>query len=183
MHSPPAPPGTIRWSAHPRDGWAFWWRWVLATNLGWFTGILAGTSLAAPLEATHPLVAALVASAVAAACFGAAQAFALRDALPVPRAWWLATWAGWPAGVLVAELVLDALALQLAGVGRAIGVAAVAGGVTGAAQAAVLARVTGRWRHWPWVSALSWGVLFPGALSGVFLVLWWRPGHDDASAR
>ena len=34
---------------HPREGWAFWWRWVVLTNVGWFPGIGAGVWVAARL--------------------------------------------------------------------------------------------------------------------------------------
>ncbi len=104
---PPSVP--FAWSAHPRSGWAFWWRWVLATNVGWFPGIVLGTWLAQPLAESTPTLAAVAAGAVAGLCFGATQAFALRATLPTPLAWWLATALGWPLGIGAARLLLDAL--------------------------------------------------------------------------
>jgi hypothetical protein len=32
-----------------RSAWSFWWRWVVATNLGWFPGLLLGLQTASLL--------------------------------------------------------------------------------------------------------------------------------------
>ncbi len=68
----------------PESGWPFWWRWVVATNLGWFPGIFLGLCVANlpvdPSAATKACLAALVASSF----FGATQAFSLRHTLARP---------------------------------------------------------------------------------------------------
>ena len=50
-------------------------------------------------------------------------------------------------------------------------VALIAGAVTGLFQALPLARAIARFAWWPLVSAIGWGLLFPGAIPGLFLAL------------
>lgn len=159
------------WSAHPSTGWAFWWRWVVATNLGWFPGILIGTRAGAALFPEHALAQATFTAASAALCFGAAQAFALRSALARPSAWLLASVLGWTLGVLLARLLLNTMGAELSPLRDVVAVAFIAGTCIGVAQAPLLAEAVPRWRAWPIVSAIGWGVLFPGAVPGLFLAL------------
>ncbi|MBW2268351.1 MAG: hypothetical protein JRH16_07220 [Deltaproteobacteria bacterium] len=177
---PPSVP--FAWSAHPRSGWAFWWRWVLATNVGWFPGIVLGTWLAQPLAESTPTLAAVAAGAVAGLCFGATQAFALRATLPTPLAWWLATALGWPLGIGAARLLLDALGVDTQPLLDTMLTGFIAGGCVGLPQARLLPPSRGA-RQWPWVSAISWGLLFPGALAGLWLVLSWRAPDDRTHAK
>jgi hypothetical protein len=176
-------PSLRSWSAHPRDGWTFWWRWVLATNLGWFPGIALGTWLTRPIADSWPLGAAMTSAALAALCFGGAQAYALRAVLARPGAWWLATVIAWPLGIGAAHLLLAASGGVAHGLLEMMLVAAIAGGCVGLPQARLLAPLTPRSRWWPWVSSVSWGLLFPGALAGLALIWWSRPRAAEADTR
>lgn len=68
----------------PEDGWPFWWRWVLATNLGWFPGIYLGVKLAEHLPAP-PIVRAALSALIASSLFGAGQAFCAPRCLGTAR--------------------------------------------------------------------------------------------------
>jgi hypothetical protein len=166
----------------PDSGWPFWWRWVVATNLGWFPGVLLGIRISSLVPETSPVLQAAVSAAVASAFFGAAQAWVLRGFVASPAAWWWATVLGWSAGVAVARLLLDAASVHGPGLADVVAVALVAGGVVGFAQAALLSRRCARWFWWPAISALGWGVLFPGALPGAGLV-WLARGRPRSAAR
>ena len=154
----------------PESGWPFWWRWVVATNLGWFPGILLGRKLAGLLPESAPLLQAGVAALVAGSLFGATQAFVLRGFVSHATAWWGSTVAGWSAGVILARIILDSVPLALAPLLDTVGVAFIAGGVVGVPQAWVLSGHTRRWAWWPIISAAGWGVLFPGAVPGLGLI-------------
>jgi hypothetical protein len=174
-----SPPLSI---SHPRRGWAFWWRWVLATNLGWFPGIALGTWLAQPIAEGTPHLAAVASASVTALCFGGAQAFALRATLAAPRSWWFATAVAWPLGIGAARLLLEALSVDANPLIHTMLVAFIAGGCVGLPQARLLSAVTRYWRWWPSISAISWGLLFPGALAGLALVWWCREPDAESDA-
>ncbi len=160
----------------PETGWPFWWRWVLATNLGWFPGIFLGLK-AAELVTGSVLARACVAAVIAGSLFGAAQAFVLRGVLARPTAWWWSTVGGWTAGVALARWILDSVPIALTPVPDAVAVAFIAGGVVGVPQAWILSRHSRRWAWWPAISAVGWGVLFPGAVPGLGLI-WLRRGRQ-----
>ena len=160
----------------PESGWPFWWRWVVATNLGWFPGIFIGLAAAELAPEPPTLVRACVAALVAVTLFGGVQAWALRSFLPRPASWWLASIVGWTAGVALARLLIDAGSLALSSIVDAIAVGCIAGFVVGLTQTWVLTSTPsaplamGRAAWWPLISALGWGVLFPGAVPGVGLI-------------
>ena len=154
--------------------WPFWWRWVLATNLGWFPGIFVGVYLASFVGA-GPVSAAVVAGVPPALLFGAAQACTLRGALPAPLHGWchgarLAT--GHGAGATRH----DGLSLRLSPLADAVLVAAIAGSVLGLAQAAVLRGVYPRCPGGSRSPVSGWAALFPGAVPGAGLVWLARQG-------
>jgi len=159
----------------PESGWPFWWRWVLATNLGWFPGILLGLRLAT-LVADAPVLAGVIAAVPSAVLFGAAQAYALRGALPKPAQWFWATLAGWPLGVAIARIVAQAFSLELSPIPDAFFVAGVAGAAVGATQSLTLRAVYRRWPWWIAISGFGWLALFPGAIPGAGLVWLARTG-------
>ena len=171
----------------PEAGWPFWWRWVLATNVGWFSGILAGLSIAAALPEARALERAVVSAVVAGLFVGAAQAYVLRASIPDARNWVLATAIGWPVGVGFTRAIHPEAAAELGALHTILDAAVVAfgaGAVVGIAQACVLRSRLPRWGYWPLVSAVGWGILFPGALPGLALVwLWPRAGAGAADAR
>lgn len=178
---PPAA-GPTGSEARARDGWAFWWRFVLATNASWFPGIALGLAATDRLGLGDTAPGALLAAAVAGLAFGGGQAWSLRATLGAMRGWWLACALGWPAGVALAETLRPLVGLPRAGIVDTIATATIAGAVLGGAQALVL---RGRLRGaalWPLISAAGWGVLFPGALPGLALVWLDRRGHPTATA-
>ena len=154
----------------PDVGWPFWWRWVVATNLGWFPGIALGLQIATLLPASPPVWRACAAAVVASVLFGAAQSVVLRPFLARARTWWWVTALGWPLGVAVARILLDQLAHEVSPLTDAVVVAFIAGGVVGLAQSWVLSERSSRWGWWPAISAVGWGFLFPGAIPGIGLV-------------
>ena len=129
-----------------------------------------GIRVAGLLPETHPVQQAVVSAAGASAFFGASQAWVLRGFVAHPAAWWGAIVLGWSTGVALARLLLDAASVRAPGLADAAAVAFIAGGVVGLAQAGLLATRCTRWLWWPAISALGWGVLFPGALPGAGLV-------------
>jgi hypothetical protein len=159
-----------RLQRHPRSGWPFWWRWVVATNLGWFPGIFLGLQVAPLIPGASSILQACVAALIAGACFGAAQAFSLRAYLEHPFAWWWTTGLGWSGGVGIARALLDSMPGSLPGPADVAVVAFIAGGLVGLPQAWLLSSRSSRWPWWPVISALGWGALFPGALPGAGLV-------------
>ena len=164
---------------NPEAGWPFWWRWVLLINLGWFPGILAGTFVADRLTSVPPVVGAAIAAVVPAVAFGGAQSLALRSALASPMSWWVATVVGWSSGVIIARWLLEGvLDASPTGVTGAAAVALIAGGVLGVPQAFLLRPFLRHWAWWPAVSAIGWGVLFPGVVPGFVLVRWWWSRPD-----
>ena len=177
----PAGYGSVRWAAVlKRDlGWSFWWRWVVATNLGWFTGISIGLAVASLLPASAVLGRACTAAAVAATLFGGTQAFVLRAFLPTVRTWWLLTVIGWTVGVGIARLALASATASLHPMLDAAAVGFIAGAVAGLPQAWALSRATRWWPWWPLVSAVGWGILFPGALPGLVLARLALPEATD----
>ncbi len=165
----------------PESGWPFWWRWVVATNLGWFPGIFLGLKVA-ELVPESALVRACVAAVIAGSLFGATQAFVLRGFISGPSAWWWSTVSGWSAGVILARMILDSVPLPLAPLLDTVGVACIAGGVVGVPQAWVLSGHTRRWAWWPAISAVGWGVLFPGAVPGLGLIWLGRSSRGSLAA-
>ena len=97
----------------PEDGWPFWWRWVVATNLAWFPGIFLGLKVA-ELATGSALVRACVAAVIASSLVGATQAFVLRGFISSPSAWWWSTVSGWTAGAALARWILDSAPFVLA---------------------------------------------------------------------
>ncbi len=160
----------------PESGWPFWWRWVLATNLGWFPGIFLGLSVANLLVDPSAVTKACLAALVASSFYGATQAFSLRHTLARPSLWFGATVVGWTTGIAVGRLLLDAASADLDPTLDAAAVAFIAGFVVGITQARLLSSCTRRWLWWPLISAAGWAALFPGALPGIGLVWLTRSG-------
>ena len=160
----------------PRD-WSLWWRFVLATNLGWFPGIGLGVLLARMTGLERELAGAVLAAGVAALFVGLAQGRVLARLEVPPVPWLVATLGGWPVGVGLAELLLP----QFPEPQRTAMVAFVAGGVVGIPQGLVLLRAGLEARTWAAVSAVGWGILFPGMLTGLWLARLvdaeWRRTH------
>lgn len=161
---------------HPREGWPFWWRWVVWTNVGWFAGIGLGSVVTSGLSSG---AAAVLTAAVSAVFFGATQAWALRGVVMPAWHWALACVLGWTLGVALARWLIDSVwRASLEPLVDVIVVATLAGAVIGVAQAPLLRGVVPRIAAWPWISALGWGVLFPGALPGAALVWLARRRHE-----
>jgi hypothetical protein len=142
----------------------------VATNLGWFPGIVIGLQAADLVLDASPLLRACIAGLCASVLFGAGQAFVLRGLLAWPGVWWGGTVVGWTVGVAGARVVLDSASLGLGPVLDSVAVGFIAGGVVGIPQAWILSAHSGRWAWWPLISSVGWGVLFPGAVPGLGLV-------------
>ena len=160
----------------PESGWPFWWRWVVATNLGWFPGIILGLCVANLLVDAGAATTASLAALVASSFFGATQAFSLRHTLARPSLWFGATVVGWTLGIAIGRLLLDAASADLDPILDAAAIGVIAGFVVGMTQARLLSSCTRRWLLWPLISAAGWGALFPGALAGIGLVWLTRSG-------
>ena len=150
-------------------GWRFWILWVLATNVGFFPGQALGERLSASMA--DP-----AASAVQAGCLalgvGVTQWVVLRRHVTGVHHWITATVVGWAIGAgLGAWLLLRfAPGVEPRGLPWILAIGVFAGALVGLPQQYVLARFDARLaRGWVAISALAWGVFFPGAVSGLFL--------------
>jgi len=150
-------------------GWRFWILWVVATNAGFFPGLALGNRLSASVAEPY-------ASSIVGACFGAlvgvAQWLVLRRHISPSHHWVSATAIGWCLGGGLGALLLGRFVPSVSegGLAWTLFIGFFAGAVVGIAQRRVLLRFGPALSHW-WVpiSALAWGVFFPGAVSGVFL--------------
>ncbi|KAJ1491422.1 hypothetical protein T484DRAFT_1933157 [Baffinella frigidus] len=156
----------------PDQGWSWWWRYVLMTNIGWFPGILTGMFVGRfilPHETSY-LVREAVQALICSASFGIAQAGELREFLGGRSGWVLATMLGWTTGVVFARWLLTAHGIALPLSQDASLVAGIAGTFLGAAQAVPLSRKVEKWWLWVAMSAVGWATLFPGALAGIGMI-------------
>ncbi len=156
------------------SGKRLWLLWVIATNLGWFPGIALGSWLGSHLPAESLSV--LVSGLIAGAFVGAAQARVLPRAIAGILAWPVASSIGWALGVLAGRTIVEAGLPELAGIGRLALVALVGGAVVGVPQAFLMGRKLPRAGWWIPASAIGWGTLLPGALTGLVLV--WLTGKE-----
>ena len=125
--------------------WALWFQWIMATALGWITGLVLLTGLP------------LLASGIA---IGILQWLVLQRRLNQPWRWPIASAAGWAVGYLITVLIIPG-ELEVFN-GSVLGLAA------GIAQWTVL-RTELRWAGW-WIvfSLIGWTTgmaLLPGLLS------------------
>ena len=152
-----------------RAGWRFWTLWVLATNAGFFPGLVLGNRLSAAVAEPY-------ASAIVGASFGTlvgvAQWMVLRRHASPSHHWATATAIGWCIGGGLGTLFLGRFVpgVSPGGLIWTLFIGFFAGGVVGILQRQVLLRLRPVLSHW-WVpiSSLAWGVFFPGAVSGFFL--------------
>jgi hypothetical protein len=158
-------------------GWRFWALWVVATNLGFFPGLLLGNQIGGAFE--EP-----IRGAILACCFGflsgATQWLVLRRHVAQSFEWVIATGVGWTVGAGVAEFVFLFLppSLQHKGIVWVLVVGFFAGAIVGVLHTRLVRRIDpalARW--WIPISALAWGLFFPGAVSGVFLARRMRAGE------
>ncbi|MCA9705595.1 MAG: hypothetical protein KDK70_07100 [Myxococcales bacterium] len=164
--------------------WRWWVLWVLGTNAGFMPGMFAiGLPLADALEPslvarldpqTAGVLVALIPALPAGLLTGVGQWLSLRTKLPSARAWWWLTGVGWTLGTAVAVVVLFSIdpttdTRIFLGLPQLV-ISVVGGAGAGALQQLVLrGRVPGAgW--WIPVSALGWGIQFPGMLAGLWLV-------------
>jgi len=152
-----------------RAGWRFWVVWVVATNLAFFPGLAVGRVLAQPLS--EPLASGVVGLSFAVPV-GLLQWLVLRRHFASSGAWGLATCAGWALGGFLGAAALLRLAPGVApgGLAWVLAVGCFGGAVVGLGQLPFIRRTHPRIAPW-WVlvSAVAWGILFPGAVTGLLL--------------
>ncbi len=163
---------------HEREavGWRFWALWVLATNAGFFPGLVLGNELSASVP--EPFAAAIVGGSFG-ALVGVAQWLVLRRHIAPSLRWATATGFGWCVGAGLGALVLTRLAPSVSpgDLTWTLSIGFFAGAVDGVPQRRILRRFgreLGEW--WVPISSLAWGVFFPGAVSGLFLARRLRRG-------
>ena len=160
-------------------GWRFWLFWVIMTNIGFFSGIWFSNIFADLVEPGMGLLMDKViqntVSALIIGCLtGLSQGIVLGRHGVSSFRWTIATTLGWAAGIFLAGYFIFTLdiTIQTSDFFRWIVPSAfIAGAVTGISQWAVLRQTipTARW-WWILVSALGWGIQFPGMVPGLVLV-------------
>ena len=182
-------------------GWVLWGRWLLATLIGWFVGLIASIVLLYNTwnffpEETNPIavIAVVISGLLPGAGVGLAQMITVRQALPLTQRWVWGAAVGMGIPFIVAGGVLGTVEAS----GMWIVLVAVAGGaLAGLIQAPTLRRHTSRAQWWVSASLVSWGIAFlitvasfqawilaGGAVLGVVsgaLLIWIirsSPGHE-----
>ncbi len=160
-------------------GWRFWLFWVIMTNIGFFLGLWVGGIFAGLVEPgigqlADKLIQNTLGALIVGGLMGLAQGLVLRRH-GFNGAWWtVATSLGWAGGIFIAGYLIFSLdsTIQTNDFFRWIVPAAfIAGAVVGIPQWGVLSRrlpSVGWW--WILVSALGWGIQFPGMLPGWILM-------------
>ena len=150
-------------------GWRFWLLWVLATNLGFFSGRWLGQALATTFS--EPFASGVFAVSFALPV-GLLQWLVLRRHLPRSGSWVLTTSVGWGVGALVGAAVMLSAAPTAApgGLFWIFALAFISGAAVGIAQMPLILRHLPELAPW-WViiSVVAWDVFFPGAITGFFL--------------
>jgi hypothetical protein len=166
-----------------RAGWRFWLFWVIMTNIGFFLGLWVGGIFASLVEPSigllgDKLVQNTLSGLVIGGLTGLAQGLVLsRHGIKLH--WWvLATSLGWALGIFIAGYIIFSLdsSIQTNDFWRWIVPAAfIAGAIVGIPQWWVLRRHLPviRW-WWTLVSALGWGIQFPGMVPGLVLTRFLR---------
>ena len=163
------------------SGWRFWLLFVIATNLGWFPGILLGIELSDWLwpDEIGPVKSGF-AAIPAALGFAPLQAWVLsRHGIPFGR-WFSLSALGWGSGIYLADWFLLSQFSQWQGFGRIALLGALAGLWMGLPQAWVLSRAFAK-NLWWWfpMSFVGWGVQFPGAIPGAAVMLLLRTSPSE----
>ena len=146
-------------------GWRFWVLWVLLTNVAYFAGLGIERLLFGKINVYVALV-----------LVGIAQGWALYRHLPdIWLTWTVGTAAGWAIGSASATLLLLPLVFSSMDPNSFIAIVLVgfwAGLIVGFPQWLVLRKHISQIGVW-WIplSSLAWGIFFPGALTGVALLL------------
>jgi hypothetical protein len=152
-----------------RGGWRFFVLWLAATNLGFFPGMELGQALSAGVA--EPLASGIVACGFALPV-GLLQAWVLQRHWTRVSSWVVATTLGWLLGATLGSALLRSLApgasedsaLWIVGLGF------LSGGLVGLGQTPLVRRYRPELAAGWWlISAVSWAVLFPGAISGFVL--------------
>jgi hypothetical protein len=194
--------------AQVRDAtWDLWGRWLLATLVGWFVGIIAAIAIMHNVydigdlfyrQETDLIV--VIVGLVPGAGIGLAQMMAVRQVLPLTQRWVWGAVVGMGIPFIVA-MILDEVWLgpepPTSGMWL-VPVAMAGGALAGLIQVPTLRRHTSRAQWWVPASLVSWaiswliivawgvgaGILFGGAVLGVVsgaLLIWIlrsSPGHE-----
>lgn len=159
-------------------GWRFWLFWVVMTNIGFFPSVWLGGFVAGLVEPglgqlADKLIQNTLSALIIGGLTGLAQGLVLRRHGIHGGQWPLATAVGWAVGVFVAGYLIFGLdpSVQANDFWHWIVPAGfIAGAVVGIPQWWVLRRrlLTVCW-WWLVVSAVGWGIQFPGAVPGIVL--------------
>jgi hypothetical protein len=156
-------------------GWRFWLFWVIMTNMGFFTGVWLGGLAASFVEPGlgqlgDKLFQSTVSALIIGGLTGLTQGLVLRRHGFSGGGWIAATSIGWAVGIFIAGFLIFSLdaSIQTNDFFRwVVPAASIAGAVVGIPQWRVLQR---RLPHvgWRWilVSAVGWGIQFPGMVPG-----------------
>lgn len=151
-------------------GWRFWVLWVLATNLAFFPGLAAGQLLTQ--HTPEPFASGLVGLSFAAPV-GVAQWWVLERHIENAGSWALASAAGWGLAGFIGAAALLAIApgITPGGLVWVLAIGTLGGAMVGLGQLPLMRRAYPAIAPW-WilVSAVAWGIFFPGALTGLFLI-------------
>ncbi len=136
-----------------RVGWRFWVLWVLATNAGFFPGLVLGNRLSA--SAAEPFASAIVGGSFG-ALVGVAQWLVLRRHLAPSHHWATATTIGWCVGGGLGALILAWIdpGVFPGGLTWVLSIGFFAGAIVGIPQRRVLRRFGPALSEW-WVPISS----------------------------
>ena len=161
-------------------GWRFWILWVILTNIGFFSGLALSGLIGSRLG--YRLLSATVSALIISFFTGLAQAVLLRRHNISVLGWTAATTIGWTAGIFCAGLIifnLFAYVLVTNFFYWILPSAFIGGFVVGMTQMFIL------WQQWKarsiwWIpiSAIGWGIQFPGMFPGLFLAHWLKTGNQ-----
>lgn len=151
-------------------GWRFWLLWVIATNIGFFSGLYLGNLFVQ--DTSRPL-----ASSVFSGCFALLASFAqwlvLRRYIKRTLHWITSSVLGWVGGTFVLANCFVVLSFPISGSNPIwlISVALFAGAIIGLLQFRLLRKQINGLRWW-WVplSSFAWAIFFPGAVTGIALI-------------
>ena len=156
-------------------GWRFYILWVVATNIGFFSGLELGKLVSELVQSgnshlANQLMRNTLSASVIGYTTGLAQALVLRRHGLHFFMWIVSTCLGWAAGIFIAGYIIFSLDPTIQAndfFNWIVPAAFIAGAVVGIPQFFVLKQGLAKARWW-WilVSSLGWGIQIPGLFPG-----------------